>query len=94
MHAKSGPKIAQLSNPWDLYRCRPGDTVYLIMDIDLIFKIAAIGIITSILNQVLSRSGREEQATMTTLAGLVVVLMMVAQEIANLFDLVKTLFGF
>ena len=64
------------------------------MDIDLIFKIAAIGIITSILNQVLSRSGREEQATMTTLAGLVVVLMMVAQEIANLFDLVKTLFGF
>ena len=64
------------------------------MDIDLIFKIAAIGIITSILNQVLSRSGRDEQATMTTLAGLVVVLMMVAQEIANLFDLVKSLFGF
>ena len=51
------------------------------MDIDLIFKIAAIGIIISILNQVLSRSGREEQATMTTLAGLVVVLMMVAQKI-------------
>ena len=49
------------------------------MDIDLIFKIAAIGIIVSILNQVLSRSGREEQATMTTLAGLVVVLMMVAR---------------
>jgi stage III sporulation protein AC len=64
------------------------------MDIDLIFKIAAIGIITSILNQVLSRSGRDEQATMTTLAGLVVVLMMVAQEIANLFDTVKSLFGF
>lgn len=64
------------------------------MDIDLIFKIAAIGIIVSILNQVLSRSGREEQATMTTLAGLVVVLMMVAQEIADLFDLVKTLFEF
>ena len=58
------------------------------MDIDLIFKIAAIGIIVSILNQVLSRSGREEQATMTTLAGLVVVLMMVAQKIAELFDLV------
>lgn len=64
------------------------------MDIDLIFKIAAIGIIVSILNQVLSRSGREEQATMTTLAGLVVVLMMVAQEIADLFDLVKRLFDF
>ena len=54
------------------------------MDIDLIFKIAAIGIIVSILNQVLSRSGREEQATM----------MMLAQKIADLFDLVKTLFEF
>lgn len=64
------------------------------MDIDLIFKIAAIGIIVSILNQVLSRSGREEQATMTSLAGLVVVLMMLAQKIAELFDLVKVLFGF
>ena len=64
------------------------------MDIDLIFKIAAIGIIITILNQVLTRSGREEQATMTTIAGLVVVLMMVAQRIAELFDLVKSLFGF
>lgn len=64
------------------------------MEIDLIFKIAAIGIIVSILNQVLSRSGREEQATMTTLAGLVVVLMMLAQKIADLFDLVKQLFDF
>lgn len=64
------------------------------MDIDLIFKIAAIGIIVSILNQVLSRSGRDEQATMTTLAGLVVVLMVVAERIAQLFDLVKTLFQF
>ncbi|MBO7252068.1 MAG: stage III sporulation protein AC [Oscillospiraceae bacterium] len=64
------------------------------MDIDLIFKIAAIGIIVSVLNQVLSRSGREEQATMTTLAGLVVVLMMITQKIADLFDLVKTLFDF
>ena len=64
------------------------------MDIDLIFKIAAIGIIVSILNQVLSRSGRDEQATMTTLAGLVVVLTMVVQEIADLFDLVKRLFDF
>lgn len=64
------------------------------MDIDLIFKIAAIGIIVSILNQVLSRSGRDEQATMTTLAGLVVVLMILAQKIADLFDLVKRLFQF
>lgn len=64
------------------------------MDIDLIFKIAAIGIIVSILNQVLARSGRDEQATMTTLAGLVVVLMMLAQKIAELFDLVKQLFRF
>ena len=64
------------------------------MDIDLIFKIAAIGIIVSILNQVLSRSGRDEQATMTTLAGLVVVLMMLARKIAELFDLVKVLFEF
>lgn len=64
------------------------------MEIDLIFKIAAIGIIVSILGQVLSRSGRDEQATMTTLAGLVVVLMMLSQEIAELFDLVKRLFDF
>ncbi len=64
------------------------------MDIDLIFKIAAVGIIVSILNQVLVRSGREEQATMTTLAGLVVVLLIVVQKIAELFDLVKELFRF
>ena len=63
------------------------------MDVDLIFKIAAIGILVSVLNQVLTRSGRDEQATMTTLAGLVVVLMMVVQEISSLFDLVKNLFG-
>nr|WP_317323284.1 stage III sporulation protein AC [uncultured Flavonifractor sp.] len=63
------------------------------MDVDLIFKIAAIGILVSVLNQVLSRSGRDEQATMTTLAGLVVVLMMVVQQISSLFDLVKDLFG-
>ena len=63
------------------------------MDVDLIFKIAAIGILVSVLNQVLTRSGRDEQATMTTLAGLVVVLMMVVQEISDLFTLVKGLFG-
>ena len=64
------------------------------MEIDLIFKIAAVGIIVSILNQVLVRSGREEQATMTTLAALVVVLMMVVQRIADLFQLVEQLFQF
>ena len=63
------------------------------MNVDLIFKIAAIGILVSVLNQVLTRSGREEQATMTTLAGLIVVLMMVVQKISELFELVKTLFG-
>ena len=62
------------------------------MDVDLIFKIAAIGILVAVLNQVLSRAGRDEQAMMTTLAGLVVVLMMVVPEIAQLFTMVKTLF--
>lgn len=71
-----------------------GGAAALTMDIDLIFKIAAVGIIVSILNQVLSRSGREEQATMTSLAGVIVVLMILAQKIAQLFDLVKTLFIF
>ena len=63
------------------------------MDVDLIFKIAAIGILVSVLNQVLARSGRDEQATMVTLAGLVVVLMLVVREISALFDLVKELVG-
>ena len=64
------------------------------MEIDLIFKIAAVGIIVSILNQVLVRSGREEQGLMVVLAGLVVVLMMMVREISDLFDLIKTLFDF
>ena len=63
------------------------------MDVDLIFRIAAIGIIVSVLNQVLIRSGREEQATMTTLAGLIVVLMMIIEQISTLFQTVKTVFG-
>jgi stage III sporulation protein AC len=63
------------------------------MDVDLIFKIAAIGILVAVLNQLLIRSGREEQAMMTTLAGLVVVMMMLLQQISNLFDLVKSLFS-
>ena len=62
------------------------------MDVDLIFKIAAIGILVAVLNQLLVRSGREEQAMMTTLARLVVVLMMMVQEISDLFTLIKTLF--
>ena len=63
------------------------------MDVDLIFKIAAVGILVAVLNLVLVRSGREEQAMMTTLAGLVVVLMMLGLQISDLFDLVKTLFS-
>ena len=63
------------------------------MDVDFIFCISAIGILVAVLNQVLSRSGRDEQAMMTTLAGLVVVLMMVVQKISDLFLLVKGLFG-
>ena len=63
------------------------------MQVDLIFKVAAIGILVAVLNQLLIRSGREEQAMMTTLAGLIVVLMMVVQKISELFELVKTLFG-
>ena len=63
------------------------------MDVDLIFKIAAVGILVAVLHLLLVRSGREEQAMMTTLAGLVVVLMMLVQQISDLFQLVKTLFG-
>lgn len=63
------------------------------MEIDLLFKIAAIGILVSVLNQVLIRAGREEQAMLTTLAGLVVVLMIVIKEISRLFDTVKSVFN-
>ena len=63
------------------------------MDVDLVFKIAAIGIIVSVLNQVLIRSGREEQAMMTTLAGLIVVLMMIIHQIDILFKTIKSVFG-
>ena len=63
------------------------------MDIDLIFKIAAIGILVAVLNLILVRSGRDEQALLTTLAGLIVVLMMLLQQISDLFDLVKRLFS-
>ena len=62
------------------------------MDVDLIFKIAAVGILVAVLNQLLVRSGREERAMMTTLAGLVVVMMILVREISGLFQLIKTLF--
>lgn len=64
------------------------------MNVDLLFRIAAIGILVTVLNQVLIRSGREEQATMTTLAGLIVVLMIIIKEINNLFETARRLFGF
>ena len=72
------------------------------MDVDLIFRIAAVGILVAVLGQLLSRSGREEQATMTTLAGLIVttlaglivVLMLIVQEIDRLFTMMKNVFGF
>ena len=62
------------------------------LEVDLIFKIAAIGIIVAVLNQLLIRSGREEQAMMTTLAGLIVVLMMIINEIDALFQAIKSIF--
>lgn len=63
------------------------------MNIDLLFKIAAIGILVAVLHQVLVRAGREDQAMMTTLAGLVIVLTLVIKEISTLFDSVRTMFG-
>ena len=63
------------------------------MDIDLIFKIAAIGIIVAVLNQLLKRAERDEQAMMTTLAGLIVVLFMIVNQIGSLFDTIKKVFG-
>ena len=63
------------------------------MNVDLIFKVAAIGILVAVLNQLLIRSGREEEAMMTTLAGLIVVMMILIQEISEMFQLIKTTFG-
>ncbi len=64
------------------------------MDVDLIFKIAALGIIVAVLNQLLSKSGRDEQAMLVTLAGLIVALLTMVSEVKNLFDVVKDTFGF
>ncbi len=63
------------------------------MNVDFIFKIAAIGIVVAVLNQLLQRSGREEQAMMTTIAGLIVVLMMIVTEVSNLFNTIKDIFN-
>jgi len=63
------------------------------MDVDFIFRVAAIGIIVAVLNQLLTRSGREDQAMLTTIAGLVVVLLMIIQQISVLFRTIKSLFG-
>lgn len=64
------------------------------MSVDLLFKIAGIGILVAVLNQVLSKAGREDQAMLVTITGLVIVLMVVVKEISGLFDVVKTTFGF
>lgn len=64
------------------------------MDVDLIFRVAAVGILVAVLNQLLVRSGREEQAMMTTLAGLIVVMMMIIEQINRMFGLIKSTFGF
>ncbi len=64
------------------------------MDVELIFKIAAVGIIVAVLTQLLIRSGREEQAMMTSIAGLIVVLTLIITQISSLFATIKQLFGF
>lgn len=64
------------------------------MDVDLIFRIAAVGILVAVLGQLLTRSGRDEQALMTTLAGLIVVLMLIVEQISRLFSMLKSVFGF
>ena len=64
------------------------------MDVDLIFKVAAVGILVAVLNQLLIRSGREELALMTTLAGLIVVMMMIIEQVNRMFELIKSTFGF
>lgn len=63
------------------------------MNVDLIFRIAAIGIIVAVLNQLLVKSGRDEQAMLTTLAGLLVVLSVIVKEVSGLFEMIKSVFG-
>lgn len=63
------------------------------MSVDLIFRIAAVGMIVAVLNQLLIKSGRDEQAMLTTLAGLIVVLAVIVREVSSLFDTIKSVFG-
>lgn len=64
------------------------------MEVEMIFKIAAVGILVAVLNQLLIRAGREEQGLMVVLAGLIVVMMLLIQEISQMFELIRTTFGF
>lgn len=64
------------------------------MEVDLVFRIAAVGILVAVLNLLLSRAGRDEQALMTTIAGLIVVLVLIVEKINDLFSLIKNLFSF
>ena len=80
-----------MASPW-AGRHQEEERNLALMNIDFVFKIAAIGIIVAVLNQLLIRSGREEQAMMTTLAGLIVVLTMLVRQISELFVLIKALF--
>ena len=75
------------------YACNNTYLEVFIMNVDLIFQIAGVGIIVAVLNQLLTRAGREEQALLTTIAGLVVVLFIVTQQIGDLFDTVKSIFN-
>lgn len=63
------------------------------MDISILLKIAGVGILIAVVHQVLSKAGREDQAMMTSLAGMVIVLTMVVKEISNLFETVRTVFN-
>ena len=81
-----------MASPW-AGRHQEEERTRALMNIDFVFKIAAIGIIVAVLNQLLIRSGREEQAMMTTLAGLIVVLMMIISQISVLFETIKNLFA-
>ena len=76
-------------------RCkRTYEGVEIIMNVDLIFQIAGVGIIVAVLNQLLVRAGREEQALLTTIAGLIVVLLILTREIGSLFETIKQIFNF
>ena len=81
-----------MASPW-AGRYQEEERNLALMNIDFVFKIAAIGIIVAVLNQLLVRSGREEQAMLTTLAGLIVVLTLLVGEIGDLFSMVKSVFG-